>query len=351
MKEFKINIRGKIFLIIGIVLFGLDVQAMEEYEFLSREIEKNIIISTGLLLMVIIFFSLVKKILKFLKINMPRGWAVFTGIVATLLGTACVFIFKIKEPGWLLLIFPFLIGFATGNTYTIPVPWPPFKEKLQNQVEYDIWAEKIAYFHTTLFGRVIDSDPFIPYVFRIWWFRQNKYYSTKYLYSSYLTIFFAFIFFCILWFSFLTHEFSPWITGIAASMGSSLLGNILGDLKKYMDAEKIRDKFTVEADRFWNEFENRLFDWVSNQPWVGRYPNKKIDEKEINSAIEKLGLQRPINEAKIRLHYWELVKKYHYLMMRKKGNLEIDKIENEFREIFRAYQTLQGYYFYNKFQD
>lgn len=220
---------------------------------------------------------------------MSRGWAVFAGIITTLMGIACVFIFKIKEPEWLFLIIPFLISFATGHTYTIPVPWPPFKERLQNEVEYDIWAEKISNFPSTLFGRVIDADPFIPYVFRIWWLRQSRYYSVKYQYASILALFFALIFFCILWFSFFTHEFSPWITGIVAFMGSWFFGNIFGTFKKYMDAEKLRDKFIVEANRFWNEFEDRLFDWVINQPWVGRYPKKKIDEEEVDFAIDKLG--------------------------------------------------------------
>lgn len=335
----------KIFLIIIIVLFGWDVQAIEEeYRFFSREVEKNVLISTGFLLIFTIFFSLVKKILNFLKINMPRGWAVFVGIITTLLGLGCVFIFKIKEPAWLLLILPFLIGFATGHTYTIPVPWSPFKERLHNEVEYNIWAEKILDFPSTLFGRVVDSDPFIPYVFRIWWFRQSKYYAIKYLYSPCLSLFFTFIFFGIFWFSYLAHEFSSW-TVIAAVIVSLLLGNILGTLKKYMNAEKLKDEFIVEANKFWNEFENRLFDWVSTQPWVGvRYPKKEIDEKEINSAIEKLGLQRPIDEIKIRIRYWELVKKYHHLLTQRKGDPERAVIEDEFKKIFQAYQTLQKYY-------
>lgn len=326
-----------------VVLFNVNVEATEkEYEFLSKEIEKNVLISTGFLLIVTLIFLLIKKILDFLKINMPRGWTVFAAITTTLSGVVFVFVFKIKEPAWLLLSFPFFIGFIVGRTYTIPVPWPPFRETLQNEVEYDIWAEKILNFSSTLFGRVVDSDLSVPYIFRIWWIRQSKYSAIKYLYSPYLSLFFAFIFFGILWFSYLTHEFSVW-TLIAAIIVSLFFGNIVGTLKKYMDAEKLKNRYTVEANKFWNEFENRLFDWVSTQPWIGgKYSKEKISEKEVDFAIKKLGLQEPINEAKIRIHYWELVKKYHYLITQQKE--EETKIEKEFREIFQAYQILQKYY-------
>lgn len=334
----------KIFLIPIIVLSSLNVGAIEkEYEFLSKQIERNVLTSIGFLLTVTLLFLLIKKILDLLKINTPRGWTIFNAIITTLLGTIFIFIFKINKPAWLLLAFPFFIGFIIGSTHTIPVPWPPFRETLQNKVEYDIWAEKILNFSSTLFGRAVDSDLFIPYIFRIWWIQQSKYYAIKYVYSPYISLFFAFIFFSILWFSYSTHEFSVWFV-IATVIVSLLFGNILGTLKKYMEVEKLKSKYIVEADKFWNEFESKLFDWVSTQPWVKvKYPKEKINEKEVDYAIKTLGLQQPINEAKVRIRYWELVKKYHYLLTQQKENLEEAKIENEFKEIFQAYQILQKY--------
>ncbi len=345
MKKTKIKsmIIKKIFLIIILLLAIGSAEADEgDFENLLKEMEKSILISAGVLLLTTIFFSVVKKILNSLKMKMPRGWAVFAGIITTLLGILCVFIFKLKEPAWCLLIFPFLISFALARTYIIPVPWTPFKEILHNEVEYDIWAEKIRDFPYSLFGRVVDSDPFIPYVFRIWWIRQSRYHSFKYLYSPYINLFFAFIFFSVFWLSFWMHELSSWVI-VAALMVTWLFGNYFATLKKYMDAEKLRDKFMDEANRFWNEFEDRLFDWVSSQPWVGiKYSKEKFDEKEIDSAIEKLGLQKPINETKIRMRYWELVKKYHLLTQTKKYPEE--KIENEFKRILRYLEELYARY-------
>ncbi|MCX8041444.1 MAG: J domain-containing protein [Thermodesulfobacteriaceae bacterium] len=341
----KISLKSLLFLIIALTTIPLIVSdtlaSQEEIELLVEKLEKNIFVSIKLLLITLLFSLVLKIFLSFLNLELPKGWWIFTGIILTLIEIVIVIIFKVKNPMGILFIFPLLIGFAMGKSNIIPVPWPPFRETLNHEVEYHLWAEKIQEFPYTLFGRAIQLDPCLPYQLKIKWLNQSRYFSIKFLHSGYLSLITVLIFFGILWFTLMFYDFSPLLGITALGIVSWILGDLLGNLKKYIDSEKLKNKFIVEAHQFWEEFEDRLFNWVKTQPWVGKgFFKEEIDEREVEISLRELGLQGITNERQIKERYWELIKEYY----RKEKLSPESQIEDKFKRIFYAYQILLRIY-------
>lgn len=345
LKSF-LNLKSSLVIIITVITILVVVfdtlASQEDIELLVEKLEKNIFVSIKLLLITLTFSLMFKTFLSFFKLELPKGWWIFTGIILTLIEIAMVIIFKVKNSMVLLFLFPLLIGFAMGKSNIIPVPWPPFKETLNHEVEYRLWAEKIQEFPYTLFGRAIQLDPFLPYQLKIRWLNQSKYFSIKFLHSGYLSLITVLVFFGILWFTLLFYNFSPLLGITALSIISWILGDLLGNLKKYMDSEKLKNKFIVEAHQFWEEFEDRLFNWVKAQLWVERgFFKEEIDEREVEISLKELGLQGITNERQIKERYWELIREYY-----KKEKLSPEsQIEDKFKRIFYAYQILLRFYY------
>ncbi|RLC81348.1 MAG: hypothetical protein DRI61_04080, partial [Chloroflexi bacterium] len=157
-------------------------------------------------------------------------------------------------------------------------------------------------------------------------------------------------FFWLLWLALFFQPFHHVFTFILASIFSVAWGESMGNLRKYMVAEKFSYQYDVE-DVIELFFGFEFHDVELGRDHYGRdyyredvYSSEEEIEEEIRWALEELGLDEGATMEEIKRRYRKLVREYHPDAQCVKTEEERKETEEKFKRIIHAYQILKRYY-------